>query len=102
LVDELSSSSAEEFAGAMQAMGRAAVVGERTPGIVLVAEVLPLSSGDTLIYPTARTVTSDGITLEGRGVTPDIMVRHTVDALLAGRDLPLEAAIRYLRMKGRE
>lgn len=97
LTDELSSSSAEEFPGAMQAMGRAVVVGERTPGIVLVAEVLPLSNGDTLVYPVAKTVTSDGTVLEGRGVIPDIQVRHTVNSLLAGRDLPLEAAIRYIR-----
>ncbi len=97
LTDELSISSAEEFPGAMQAMGRAVVVGERTPGIVLVAEVPPLSSGDTLIYPVAKTVTSDGTVLEGRGVIPDIKARHTVNALLAGRDLPLEAAIRYIR-----
>ena len=99
LTDELSISSAEEFAGAMQAMGRAVVVGQRTPGIVLVAEVLPLTSGDTLIYPVAKTVTSDGTILEGRGVTPDIIAQHTVNALLAGRDLPLEAAIRYVRAR---
>ncbi len=97
LSDALSSSAAEEFPGAMQALGRAAIVGERTPGIVLVAEVLPLANGDTLIYPVAQTILSDGTVLEGRGVIPDIEVQHTVKALLEGRDLQLEAAIRYLR-----
>lgn len=48
-------------------------------------------------YPVAKTVTSNGTVLEGRGVIPDIKARHTVNALLAGRDLPLDAAIRYIR-----
>ncbi len=96
LIDVMSSSAAEEFPGAMQALGRAVVIGERTPGIVLVAEVLPLPNGDTLIYPVAKTITSDGTVLEGRGVIPDIGVQHTAKALLEGRDLQLEAAIRHL------
>lgn len=102
LTDALSSSAAEEFPGAMQALGRAAIIGERTPGIVLVAEVLPLSNGDTLIYPVAKTILSDGTVLEGRGVIPDIEVQHTAKALLEGRDLQLEAAIRHLRNQASE
>ena len=97
LTDALSCSSAEEFPGALQAMRRAVVVGERTPGMVLTADIVVLPSGDTLVYPNGETSVCDGTVLEGRGVIPDIKVQHTVSALLAGRDLPLEAAIRYIR-----
>ncbi len=97
LVDEQSASSSEELAGAMQALGRAAIVGVRTPGIVLVADVVPLSSGDTFIIPIAQTETTNGTVLEGRGVIPDIEVMHDVQTLLDGRDAQLEAALDYLR-----
>ena len=40
LVDVLSMSSAEEFAGAMQTIQRGVVVGERTPGICVVCDFL--------------------------------------------------------------
>ncbi len=99
ITDVLSCSSAEEFPGALQAMGRAVVVGERTPGMVLTADIVALPGGDTLVYPNGETMTSDGTVLEGRGVIPDIKAQHTAKALSQGRDLPLEAALRYLRSK---
>ncbi len=96
LVDVLSGSSSEEFAGAMSANQRATIVGERTPGSDLVADILILPNGATFLYPIAQTQTSDGTVLEDRGIIPDIQVALDRNALLQGIDSQLEAAVRYL------
>lgn len=96
LVDALSGSSSEEFSGAMQAKQRAIIVGERTSGSDLVADILSMPNGAILMYPIAQTQTADGTILEGRGVIPDIEVSLDRDSLLQGIDTQLEAAIDYL------
>jgi carboxyl-terminal processing protease len=96
LIDVMSASSAEEFSGALQAIGRAVVVGERSAGICVVAEVIQLPNGAVLMYPTAQTRTADGTVLEGRGVIPDIPVTLERRQLLAGSDAQLQAAINYI------
>ena len=97
LVDELSASSAEELPGAMQALGRAKVIGNKTAGLVLVAGVLPLEIGATLVYPSAETRFVNGYVPEGRGITPDVSVPYNIMSLRAGRDPHLETAIRILQ-----
>jgi carboxyl-terminal processing protease len=99
LVDELSASSSEEFAGGLQAIGRAAIVGKRTPGKVLIADVKQLPDGATFVFPVAITRLADGTVLEGRGVIPDIEVALDRALLLQSRDSQLEAAINYLEQK---
>jgi carboxyl-terminal processing protease len=96
LIDALSISSAEEFAGGLQAIGRAVIVGERSPGIVVVMETLQLPNGATLMHPVARTLTADGSVLEGNGVNPDIEVALDRSSLLKGIDTQLEAAVRTI------
>ncbi len=97
IVDRTSASSSEEFSGGLQAIERAAVVGERTPGSVLVADVVQLENGATLVYPVAETRVADGTVLEGRGVIPDIPIELDIESLSEGRDVQLEAALGYLR-----
>jgi carboxyl-terminal processing protease len=99
LVDELSASASEEVAGGLQAIGRAVIVGKRTPGMVLIGGVKQLPNGATFVYPAAVTRLADGTVLEGRGVIPDIEVALDRASLLRGRDVQLEAAIRYLEQK---
>jgi carboxyl-terminal processing protease len=99
VVDRTSASSSEEFSGGLQAIGRATVVGERTPGLVLTARVVQLENGATLVYPFAETRVADGTVLEGRGVLPDIPVVLDAVSLSEGRDLQLEAAVEYVRGK---
>jgi carboxyl-terminal processing protease len=93
LVDELSASSSEEFAGGLQAIGRATIVGNRTPGSCLTAEVLTLANGAILIYPFGQSQTIAGYVLEDNGVVPDISVNLDRASLLAGHDMQLEAAL---------
>jgi len=97
IIDVMSASSAEEFSGALQAIGRAVVVGERSAGICVVADMLELPNGAVLMYPYGQTRTADGTVLEGRGVIPDIEVSLDRASLLEGRDPQLEAAIEAVR-----
>jgi len=97
LVDGLSASSAEEFSGAMQAAGRATIVGQRTSGKVLVSDIVQLPNGALFLYPLAQTVLCDGTVLEGRGVIPDIEVTLDRGQIQQGIDAPLEAAITYIQ-----
>jgi len=96
LVDEHSASSSEEFAGSLQALGRATIVGSQTPGRCLVANIVPLQNGTILVYPFAQTQTPDGRVLENNGVVPDIEVALDRNLLLQGIDTQLEAAIEYV------
>jgi carboxyl-terminal processing protease len=97
LIDVMSASSAEEFSGALQAIGRAVIVGERSAGICLVADVMQLSNGAILMYPVAQTRTANGTVLEGQGVIPDIEVSLDRESLLQGKDPQLEAAIQVIQ-----
>ncbi len=101
LIDVMSASSAEEFSGALQAIGRAVVVGERSAEICVTAEVLQLSNGAVLMYPNAQTRTADGTVLEGLGVIPDITVTLERDQLLEGIDVQLQAAVQTIIKTGR-
>jgi carboxyl-terminal processing protease len=95
LVDELSASSSEEFAGSLQVLGRATVVGSQTPGRCLVANIVQLPSGAILSYPNGQSQTPDGRVLEGNGVVPDVEVGLDRDLLLQGIDSQLAAAMEY-------
>jgi carboxyl-terminal processing protease len=95
LVDALSGSASECFAGGMQSLGRARVFGQQTMGQALPALFSRLPNGDVLIHAYADFVTADGTRLEGRGVIPDQVVPLDRAQLLTGRDGPLDAALAW-------
>jgi carboxyl-terminal processing protease len=96
LIDGISLSAAEIFAGGMQAIGRARVFGEASGGQALPAIWDRLPNGDVLYHAFGDFVTTGGARLEGRGVIPDQDVPVTRQELLAGHDAPLEAALRWI------
>ena len=96
LVDQLTGSAGELFAGSLQAIGRAAVVGERSPGAVTESDMMVLPNGAIFMYPVAQLATPDGTVLEGHGVEPNIEVGLDREKLLKGIDSQLESAIRFL------
>ncbi|HKV99450.1 MAG TPA: S41 family peptidase [Vicinamibacterales bacterium] len=96
IVDELSASASECFAGALQSLGRARIFGRQTMGQALPASTKQLPNGDVLMYALSDFVTSTGRRLEGAGVVPDEAQPLSVEALAAGRDLALEAALRWI------
>ena len=96
LVDGMSASTSEMFAAGLQALGRARVFGERTAGQALPAMATKLPSGDVLMHVVADFVAADGTRIEGRGVMPDELVRLDRRDIVANRDAPLEAALRWI------
>jgi carboxyl-terminal processing protease len=95
LVDALTGSASECFAGGMQSLGRVRVFGQPSMGQALPALFARLPNGDVLIHAYGDFVTADGTRLEGRGVVPDEVVPLDRAELLAGRDRAMEAALAW-------
>ena len=74
LVDEGTASAAEILAGALQDHGRATIMGQPSYGKGSVQTFMDLRDGSGLKLTTARYYTPRGISLEGTGITPDILV----------------------------
>jgi carboxyl-terminal processing protease len=96
LVDGLTASASECFAGGLQALGRARVFGEPSMGQALPALFDRLPGGDVLIHAYGDFVTARGDRLEGVGVRPDEAVAVTRADLLSGVDRPLETALEWV------
>jgi carboxyl-terminal processing protease len=97
LVDELSMSTSEIFAGGLKDLKRARVFGTKTPGAALPSTVEVLPNGDRFQYAFANYVSTGGKPLEGAGVVPDVETPLTRALLLEGRDPALEAAVSWIR-----
>jgi carboxyl-terminal processing protease len=96
LVDEQTASASECFAGALQSLGRARIVGRRTMGQALPAATRQLPNGDVLMYAVGDFTTATGVRLEARGVAPDELVPLRRQALYEGRDEALERALEWI------
>jgi len=96
LVDGLTGSASECFAGGLQSLGRARVFGERTMGQALPALFDRLPNGDVLIHAYGDFVTASGERLEGRGVIPDEQVPLARADLVGGVDRALAAALAWI------
>ena len=96
LVDALTGSASECFAGGMQSLGRARVFGQTSMGQALPAVFDKLPNGDVLIHAYGDFVTATGTRLEGTGVVPDEEVPLNRAELLAGRDATLERALQWI------
>ncbi len=97
LVDELSMSTSEIFAGGLRDLKRARVFGTKTPGAALPSTVEMLPNGDRFQYAFANYISANGKALEGAGVVPDVETPLTRDLLIAGRDPAVEAALSWIR-----
>lgn len=96
LVGPGSRSAAELTPAALQEAGRAVVVGEQTPGVVLISQEFRLPDEGKLSLSRADFTTTGRVRLEGRGVTPDIAAPISLDDRRAGRDPGMVAARRAL------
>jgi carboxyl-terminal processing protease len=96
IVDELSASTTEILAAAMQRLGRARVFGGPSAGQALPALLTRLPNGDRLMYVIADFAGPGGARIEGAGVIPDEPTPLSRRSLLAGRDEALEAALRWI------
>lgn len=96
LVDSMSGSASECFAGGMQSIGRARIFGQTSMGQALPALFDRLPNGDVLIHAYGDFVTATGTRLEGKGVIPDEPVPLDRRDLMAGRDRTMEAALAWI------
>ena len=96
LVDGLSASTSEIFAQGLRDLGRAQIFGTRTAGAALPSVIEKLPNGDGFQYARANYISEGGKTLEGAGVMPDVVAPLSREALLAGRDPAMDAALKWI------
>jgi carboxyl-terminal processing protease len=111
LVNGATASAAEILAGALKDSRRAEVVGRRTFGKGSVQTVIPLSGGRALKLTTSRYFTPAGVSIQDRGIEPDLPVEgvdepppgiEAPDSLpLAQRDREVRLAVQRLKQPRR-
>ncbi|MDR1713811.1 MAG: S41 family peptidase [Coriobacteriales bacterium] len=88
LVNGESASASELVSAALQDHGRAIIVGEQTYGKGTVQNINVLSFGGAIKYTSAHYMSPNGRTLDGVGVTPDIVVAPGEVPELTADNLP--------------
>ena len=96
LVDGMSASTTEIMSGGLKDIKRARVFGMPTAGAALPSVVERLPNGSGFQYAFANYISNGGEVLEGNGVIPNERIELTRSSLLEGRDLVMEAAIRWI------
>lgn len=79
LINGGSASASEIFAGAIQDHGRGKVVGEKSFGKGTVQDVVDFSGGSGLHVTIARWLTPNGNSINGTGITPDVIIEAEKD-----------------------
>jgi carboxyl-terminal processing protease len=108
LVNGGSASAAEILAAALHDNHRATLIGRKTYGKGSVQTIMPLSGGRALKLTTSHYFTPDGISIDRRGIIPDVAIDGTeqpaaeLDAAgapptLATRDMAVGLALQTLR-----
>ena len=92
LVNGSSASASEIVAGALQDYGKATIVGEKTYGKGVVQNLFDLSGGTVLKVTTAEWYTPKDRSINGEGITPDVVVERSYEDINAMRDPQLDKA----------
>ncbi|WP_435131795.1 S41 family peptidase [Actinacidiphila sp. bgisy144] len=87
LVDGGTMSAAEMLSGALQDRGRAVVIGSRTFGKGSVQMPTTLADGSVAELTVGHYRLPDGRTVEGTGITPDVVVAGGQDPVAASREV---------------
>jgi carboxyl-terminal processing protease len=95
LVDDMSASTSEIFAGGLQCAKRASIVGRRTPGMALPAVAESLPNGDILYHAIAEFELPDGRSVEGVGISPDHEVSLEQESFAGSRDPDIQTAVEW-------
>ena len=95
LVNHYSASAAEVLAGAFQDHKRAVVIGESSYGKGSVQKLWPIADGHAIKLTVARYYTPSGRLIEGKGITPDILIKD--EPATATLDATLDNSVSMLR-----
>jgi carboxyl-terminal processing protease len=96
IMDPLSASTSEIFAGGLQKLGRARVFGRTSAGAALPAQMKSLASGDALLFAFANFTLPDGSTIEGTGVLPDQPTGTHRENWIPNQDADVNAAAHWI------
>jgi carboxyl-terminal processing protease len=97
LVNEHSASAAEMLAAFAIENRLATLVGVRTAGRLLSGTSFKVGKGYILGLPAAAYFTWQGQLLEGKGISPDVLVELSCEDLRQGRDTQMEKAIEVVK-----
>jgi len=93
LINGASASASEIVAGALQDQHRATVMGTQSFGKGSVQSVIPLADRGALRLTTALYYTPAGRSIQGRGISPDIIVEAPKEQQVAGALMLRESAL---------
>ncbi|MGD2174389.1 MAG: S41 family peptidase [Candidatus Brocadiaceae bacterium] len=113
LVDYMTASAAEILAGALQANGRATIVGTQTQGKGSFTELLQLPDGGAVNLTVGHYELAGGRLVEGKGIAPDVLVgelppmprddpgtyREWIEQYWSSRKEQMERAVELLKEK---
>ena len=89
LINEGSASASEIVAGALKDQKRAIIVGTKSFGKGSVQTIIPLEDGSALRLTTALYYTPSGITIQEKGIVPDVVVQEP--------EIPTDKSLQKLR-----
>ena len=99
LVNGNTASASEIVAGAIQDVRRGKLIGTQTFGKASVQLLFELGDGSSLHVTNAHWLTPNRRDINGVGLTPDVVIELTQEAIDAGQDPQLQAAIAELQGK---
>ncbi len=95
LINGASASASEIVAGALQDRHRAKIMGTQSFGKGSVQTIIPLNGHGALRLTTALYYTPAGRSIQGQGITPDIVVEAPKDEQVAGALLARESSLEH-------
>merc|ERR1711871_398380 len=81
LINNGSASASEIVAGALKDHGRAIILGTRSFGKGSVQSIIPISNSGAIRLTTSRYYTPSGISIQAKGIEPDIVVEAGITEL---------------------